>query len=280
MCWLFLLLLPAAVMLWLLYEVLEHTWIQYNTTKVECHSLLKNEELRICVISDLHNNYKNTEKLTRRIREFHPEVILLAGDIVDKHKIVQIHAEAFLKALSRLDIPVFYSAGNHELSLMEKHPKEWQEYVCRLPKGITYLENRSVLPEHNTEVCISGLSLPRIFYKKGKLHSDMQDLPELMLPQHKYHILLAHHPEYAEHYKKYAPNLIVSGHLHGGLLRLPFIGGIVSPRLRLPECDAGLFKLKNGSDLFVSRGLGSHTIPLRFFNRVEVNFLVLKGTNE
>ena len=280
MWWYFLLILPVAVVLWLLYEWLEHTWIQYNTTNVESREFPKNKELRICVISDLHNNHKNTEKLLRHIREFSPEVILLAGDMVDKHKIRQVHAKEFFNALKRLGIPVYYSAGNHELSFCEKHPEAWQEYVNNLPSGITFLDNRAVALEACQEICISGLSLPRAFYKKGHLYTDMKDLPEYVLPEHQFHVLLAHHPEYAEQYGKYKPHLVVSGHLHGGLLRLPFIGGVVSPRLRLPACDAGLMELKNGSKLFVSRGLGSHTIPLRFFNRVEVNFLVLKGTKE
>ena len=90
--------------------------------------------------------------------------------------------------------------------------------------------------------------------------------------------MMAHNPEYADLYKKYKADFIVAGHLHGGLLRLPFIGGVVSPRLRLIQgCDAGLVKLPDNSLLFVSRGIGFHTIPLRFFNRAEMNFLVLKG---
>ena len=81
-------------------------------------------------------------------------------------------------------------------------------------------------------------------------------------------------------YGRYRANLVVAGHLHGGLLRLPFVGGVVSPRLRFTGPDAGLVKLSADSQLFISRGLGSHTIPLRFFNRVEVNFLVLKKTEK
>ena len=103
------------------------------------------------------------------------------------------------------------------------------------------------------------------------------DEPEINIPEHKFQILLAHHPEYASIYDKYNADFIVSGHLHGGLVRLPGVGGVVSPRLRLPDCDAGLMELSGDSKIFISRGLGSHTIPLRFFNRVEVNFLTLKG---
>jgi len=176
---------------------------------------------------------------------------------------------------------VFYSAGNHELSLMENYPEEWNRYLLELPENITYLENTSVLLKDKNFICISGLSLPRAFYKKGCLYQNSDELPELNVPKNNLHILLAHHPEYAPLYEKYHADFIVSGHLHGGLLRFPFIGGLVSPRYRLPKgYDAGLVSLRSGAQMFISRGLGSHTVPLRFFNRVEVNFLILQGTKE
>ena len=281
MQWYFVLVLPMAVVLWLLYEWMEHNWIQYKTTYVECQNLSKHRELRICLITDLHNNRKKLERLIQQIGAFSPEVILLAGDLVDKHKPENPQAEKFLAALQTLNVPVFYSAGNHELSLTEKYPQNWELYLKRLPENVCFLDNTSVLFCEEDGICISGLSLPRIYYKKGSLYNSIEDLPDIKLPEYKVHILMAHHPEYAELYEKYRADLIVSGHLHGGLLRLPFIGGVVSPRLCLPKGgDAGLSQLPQHNQLFVSRGLGSHTIPLRFFNRVEVNFLVLKGTKE
>jgi len=281
MWWYWLLLLPVAVILWLLYEWMEHAWVQYNSTIVECQKLPVNKELRLCLISDLHNNRKDLNRLTAQIREFSPDVILLAGDLVNKHKPENFFAEQFLEALSELKIPVFYAAGNHELSLMEDFTEAWMQFLSRLPEGITYLENQSVLLHGQQTICITGLSLPRIFYKKGRLYQNREELPEINISENDFHILLAHHPEYAVLYEAYEADFIVSGHLHGGLLRLPFIGGLVSPRFRLPKgYDAGLVPLDNGSQMYISRGLGSHTIPLRFFNRVEVNFLVLKGTKE
>ena len=279
MWWYFLSLFPVAIGIWLLYEWVEHTFIQYNTIVVECQKNLGNKELRLCLISDLHNNRKNLEKLCLHIQKFAPEAILLAGDLVDKHKVNNRQAEHFLTELNKLNQPIYYSAGNHELSLTEKYPKEWEAYVKKLPDNVYYLENESVLLKNRENVCISGLSLPREFYKKGSLYQNEEELPDFPVPDRKFHILLAHHPEYEALYKKYGADFIVSGHLHGGLLRLPFIGGLVSPRFRLPDCDAGLMTLSDGSQIFVSRGLGSHTIPLRFFNRVEVNFLVLKEKN-
>ena len=276
-------LVPVAVILWLLYEWMEHTLVQCNTTVVESHKLPVNKELRLCLITDLHNNKKNLSKLVQRIGGFRPELILLAGDMVDKHKRLNPNAEAFLTELNRLEVPVYYSPGNHELSLREKYPDYFEDYLKRLPKQVHYLDNETVcfVSSSCIRLCVSGLSLPKPFYRKGKLFDKMEELPELVIPENDFHILMAHNPEYAKAYDKYQPDFIVSGHLHGGLLRLPFVGGMVSPRLRLPKgCDAGLMQLKNNSCMFVSRGLGSHTIPLRFFNRVEINFLVLKGTKE
>lgn len=279
MWWYVLILLPVAVVIWLIYEWFQHSFVQYVTTAVECQKLPNNTELKLCLISDLHNNRKNLQKLTERICEFSPEVILLAGDLVDKHRTENLCAEQFLTALNNLSLPVYYSAGNHELSLIEKHPEEWKKYINNLPEGVQFLDNESVLLKGDKKVCLSGLSLPREFYKKGRLYDAQEALPDWSIPENDFHILMAHHPEYAKLYKKYQADLVVSGHLHGGLLRLPFIGGVLSPRLRLPDCDAGLMVLDGDSKLFVSRGLGSHTIPLRFFNRVEVNFLILKGTD-
>lgn len=277
MWWILLVILPVAVVLWLLYEWMEHSLVQYNSTNVECQKMPQNKELKICLVSDLHNNRKNLSKLIQNIALFSPDVILLAGDLVNKHKQKNTYADYFLKEIVKLSVPVYYSAGNHELSLSEQYPDVWNNFLSDLPEGVCFLENATVLFSKDTDICITGLSLPREFYKKGKLYTKTEELPEINIPEHKFHILMAHHPEYASVYDKYKADFIVSGHLHGGLLRLPGVGGIVSPRLRLPNCDAGLMELSGGSKIFISRGLGSHTIPLRFFNRVEVNFLTLKG---
>lgn len=281
MWWYFVLLLSAVVVMWLCYEWLEHSWIQYNSTNVECQKIIQNEELRICLVSDLHNNRKNLKKLIGHMQEFSPQLILLAGDMIDKHKTKNVYAEQFIAAISKLGIPIYYSLGNHELKLSEEEPDAWKQYLDSLPKEVRFLENQSCMLEDRPEICISGLSLPKEFYKKGALCLKEEELPVFPIKEHSFHILIAHHPEYAPMYHNYHPDFIVAGHLHGGLLRLPLIGGVVSPRLRLPKgCDAGLVRLSDGSQMFVSRGLGSHTIPLRFFNRVEINFLVLKGTKE
>lgn len=278
MFWYLMCLLPIAVVVWLLYEWFEHRFVQCVSTVVECRKIPINQEIKVCLISDLHNNRKKTDELMQNIRNFAPDMVLLAGDFVNKHKTDNSNSLKFLTELSCLQIPVFYSQGNHELSMAENSPEAWQRFLSELPTGIRFLDNEAILFAPEGKICISGVSLPPEFYKKGSLYKNEEHLPQMNIPENEFHIMMAHNPEYADLYTKYKADFIVAGHLHGGLLRLPMIGGIISPRLRLIKgCDAGLVKLPNESFLFVSRGIGSHTIPLRFFNRAELNFLVIKG---
>lgn len=74
-----------------------------------------------------------------------------------------------------------------------------------------------------------------------------------------------------------APDLTVSGHLHGGIIRIPGIGGLITPQAKLfPRYDAGHFR-KAGKNLVVSRGLGTHTVNIRIFNPAELSVIRLKG---
>lgn len=264
-----------AMMLWLVYEWYEHSAVQYNTTHVEFRNLNTNNEFRACVITDLHNNKKKIKDIVKKIKEFAPDAVFLAGDMVDKHKNNNSNAVELICALSEC-APVYYSFGNHEETLRNTSLKEWNEYIKSLPASVKILDNCSIVSDKDSSVVISGLSIPEIYYKKGPLYSGEDKLPVMDVPNGSFHIMLAHHPEYVSYYERYNASLIVSGHLHGGLLRLPFIGGVVSPRLRLPFFDSGITDLSDNQKLFVSRGLGSHTIPLRFFNRVEINFLLLE----
>ena len=85
-----------------------------------------------------------------------------------------------------------------------------------------------------------------------------------------FHILLAHNPDYFPRYAEWGADLVLSGHVHGGIMKLPLLGGVISPSLRLfPKYDGGLFEERN-SRMILGRGLGSHTIPIRVFNPGEL----------
>ncbi|MBR6274349.1 MAG: metallophosphoesterase, partial [Lachnospiraceae bacterium] len=97
-----------------------------------------------------------------------------------------------------------------------------------------------------------------------------------LIRKDKYNIMLAHNPVYLREYASYNADLVLSGHLHGGIVRLPFIGGIMSPQTFFSRrYSAGLYK-EGSCHMYVSRGLGVHTIPLRLFNRPELAFITIK----
>ena len=271
---LYIVILLVAIIFWLVYEWAEHVLVQHNTTAVECVRLEEGEFLKLCLITDLHNNRKKAKKLFEQLRHYEPDMILLAGDMTNKHKKEQKNALHFLNELVQI-APVYYSLGNHEEQMRIYNTESWMTYKKSFPAGVILLDNSGTTASvRGKKYFISGLSLPEQFYKKGSLYFNKEELPELVVPKEMFHIMLAHHPEYAAWYEIYSPDLVVSGHLHGGLLRLPGIGGMLSPRLHIPKEDAGLYTYRYGK-LYVSRGLGSHTIPLRFFNRVEINYLNL-----
>jgi len=272
---LYLCILLLTFIIWLLYEKIQHSAIIHNSTTVGLRHFPTSDTLKLCLITDLHNNKKDIAEIKKNIGEYSPSAILLAGDMVDKHNKNNKNAQEFIKVMAEL-APVYYSYGNHEESIRQKRPADWQEYLAGLPENVIVLDNNTVdaeLPGATFRISISGLSLSEKFYKRGALYEKENELPGIgRSPEQGIRILLAHHPEYAKWYGRYKPDLVLSGHLHGGLLRLPGVGGLISPRLRKPKEDAGEYPYPYGK-LFISRGLGSHTIPLRFFNRVEINYI-------
>ena len=92
-----------------------------------------------------------------------------------------------------------------------------------------------------------------------------------------FNILLAHNPAYFKEYVSWGADLILSGHVHGGVIRIPFFGGVFSPeKIFFPEYDAGLFESRD-SIMVVNRGLGYSKVNLRLFNRPEISFIELKS---
>jgi predicted MPP superfamily phosphohydrolase len=95
--------------------------------------------------------------------------------------------------------------------------------------------------------------------------------------QENFQILIAHNPIYFKNYAEWGADLVVSGHVHGGIVRLPLIGGVISPAIALfPRYDGGKYE-QNGSTMVLSRGLGTHTIHVRVFNPGEVCVIRVRG---
>lgn len=232
--------------------------------------------LKFAVISDLHGQSfgKKNEALIRKIDENQPDAVLIPGDMIVKNGAGMEVCFSLLENLVK-KYPIYYSSGNHELCLKER--EEFRNRVKAL--GVHFLENESIIfQKKGQSMKIFGLSLPEEFYRKFwckvKLEQEMMEGYVGESGGENINLLLAHNPDYFEEYEKWGADIVVSGHLHGGIMSLWF-GGVIAPSLRpFPRYSKGYYR-KNKTHLYVSRGLGLHHIKLRFFNPPELVILTL-----
>lgn len=226
---------------------------------------------RILQISDLHNSRygKGNKRLLQRIMALDPDVIFYTGDMISKESPSKDHFRMLIEGLSH-KYPAFFVDGNHEDGLKGK---EKEAFIALLKRnGITHLENQSIrLEEEGVPITVHGLRLPAQYLRntydaQGKLRLSGKDLNHYLgRKSDGFHILLAHNPLYFPSYADYGADLTFSGHVHGGLLRLPFLGGVFSPdRSFFPRYSRGLYE-RDDSTMVVSPGIGG--IRLRVFNR-------------
>lgn len=241
---------------------------------------LKNHSFTIAMISDLHNVElgKKNENLLEVLQETKPDIICIAGDLVlgKKEKSVKIAYDFIKKAIKIA--PVYYGLGNHE-QRMKKYPevygKEYLVFEKKIQKlGVIMLENSgSSLEIEGEQVQITGLALPEEYYQKGKkIQLSLKTMNRLAgkASKERFHILLAHTPRYGDTYLDWGGDLILAGHYHGGMMRLPILGGVISPDFKLfPKYCRGDFH-RQDRHLIVSAGLGEHTLPIRIFNPREL----------
>lgn len=261
----------AVIVLWIiLYDsnrfVVRHDSVQDARIKKSC---------RAVVLSDLHGKVfgKDNEKLIEAIREQKPDFILMVGDIPTAKPGADLKpAIHFVQELAK-EYPVYYGNGNHEHRLKlypEKYGDMAKKYEDGLREaGIEPLVNAHVqIPE--VGIGVYGVEIAREYYKRLKKVPMKEDyLSETLgkVNREEYVVLLAHNPDYFEEYVHWGADLTLSGHVHGGIARVPFWGkGVISPALRLfPKYDGGIFE-ERGAKMLLSRGLGTHTIPVRLFN--------------
>ena len=230
-----------------------------------------------CVIvqlSDLHGAYfgEDNQELLSRVREAGPDYIFLTGDLLDQYrKTPHSYAAALGGALADI-APTYFISGNPEWALpgVRELKRELEE------AGVAVLSNEYVLLERSGDrVLLAGIDDPNGFADQKTPEELAQEVREAWGDG--FWLLLAHRNNYFEkQYSLLGADLVISGHGHGGLIRLPFTDGLVSAERRLfPSYTAG-FYTANGSDVFVSRGLGNSGPTLRLFNRPEVVVLTLE----
>ncbi|MCC8100814.1 MAG: metallophosphoesterase [Clostridiales bacterium] len=231
-------------------------------------------------LADLHNcSYgEDNSRLLQEIRNENPAIVLIAGDMITASQEPQVDAAVSLMNELTKKYPVFYVNGNHEDRLRSR-PKEYgdayEKYTEAIQScGVHFLTNASEQIEiHRMPIHVWGLDLPQEHYRRLRTEKLTEERIGELLGRpvaSGYQILLAHAPTYFDAYAAWGADLTLAGHLHGGMVRLPGLGGMFSPQLRLfPKYDKGLYTLGD-KKMVVSAGLGSHSICLRVNNPPEL----------
>lgn len=235
---------------------------------------------KILQISDLHNkNFGN--QLFEKICLENPDIIVMTGDMVSANSLDFSNFLNFAKRIAE-KYTVYYIKGNHEGTLSKKDYAVIKDALALY--GITILDNQKVsLQSGNDKINLYGMWCNQRYYSRAdadKSYVVKKETVTKLLGKcnaDEYNILLMHTPNYFEEYEKWGADLILAGHIHGGLIRLPLVGGLFSPDRKLfPKYSYGKYKINN-SEMIVNSELSRGTTGFRFLNRPEIVTITLKS---
>lgn len=235
-------------------------------------------------ITDVHDKEfgPGNGRLLQAVRRVKPEGIFIGGDVmVSKGEGCLEVTFALLEGLISI-APVYYALGNHESRLdreREKYGNKYEELLQKAKElGVIMLVNRNIFL--GDDLAAAGVSLSSVFYQRLLLKKPVP-MPERYLYQRlgeaageRFQILMMHSPLYFKDCCQWGADLTLSGHFHGGTIRIPGLGGVMTPQYQffLPWC-AGNFQ-QDGKWMAVGRGLGTHSINIRLNDKPQV--LVLR----
>lgn len=262
------------------------------------------------LIADLHSNQfgQNNMDLIQKIDALTPDFIIVAGDLFIGREYSFDIAYDLLQKLSR-NYTIYYSYGNHEQKVEEyekklksgidikksnnvdgkkdlREIKSFEEFMKKVRAlGVHVLTNEAMIrtTRGSRNLRIFGGIIDLDYFKRFRrppMTCDYLNTCFGLGNQKDYQILIAHNPMYFDTYAEWGADLVLSGHVHGGMVRIPLVGGVISPQMEIfPKYDAGAFTKKTDTHeatMIVSRGLGIHTLKIRLFNRPELVRITLR----
>ena len=239
-----------------------YVWMEVNVPavrKVNIPLVGFPEEIKIVHITDAHGlGMPNDGRLMRAIRSFAPDVIALTGDMIDE---ATTDFAPVLTAVTDLSAiaPVLFVPGNHERANLKG-----EVFIRSLSTaGATVLLNDASL--------INGLSVCGV----DDINFSLHDIPAALAVFGRCDILLSHSPEIYKSINEFNIPLVLAGHTHGGQVRLPIIGAIFMPGGDIPKhLIRGLTK-DGDTTFYVSVGLGTRLVPIRFMSRAEISLITV-----
>lgn len=232
-------------------------------------------KIKIVALSDLHNKEygENNINLIKAIDTEEPDMIVMLGDMVnqdeDNLSIIRYLCQELMKIA-----PVYYALGNHEGTMMTREENTIAIDQILQEEGVHVLCNRYELFHKNgLTICIGGITTNEKNYDDWS-----EEAMKEFFENDSYKILLSHFPSvYYERLKNEQFDLAFAGHYHGGMIRIPILGGVYHPETGFfPRYSGGCYKLTFGK-LIVSRGLGNHGMIPRINNKPELLVVEVQG---
>ena len=243
--------------------------------KISCPEL---SGIKIVQLSDLHRKKfgQRNSRLISRIRRLSPSLIVMTGDMVSRRKTDAGPITALINASEKI-CPVYYVLGNHEIDMENDDFQKLMDIFQH--STVALLKNQTAdISVNDKNIRITGLCYERENFrnKNGGFSglkpygiNDMTDSVGFKSDDGIYTILLAHNPLFFDTYASWGADLVLAGHVHGGIVRLPVIGGVLSPERKLfPKYSAGIYR-KDKTVMYVSCGLGK----FRIFNPPEISLI-------
>lgn len=232
--------------------------------------------IKIVQFSDTHLGFhydlKQLEKLTKKINNLKPDIIFFTGDLMDEPN-KYADAGQIAPILKELEAPLGKYAiyGNHDHG----------GYGTDIYKSIMQKAEFTLMLNENHKINFSGSTIHVIGIDDAMLGRPDIKLALDSVDESSYKILLSHAPDLADGASSFGIQLQLSGHSHGGQIKIPFFGALVKPPYaeRYPE---GFYQI--GSEdpltLYVNRGLGTTRLPFRFLSRPEMTVFTLHSEYE
>ena len=276
--------LSALIIFFVVNIIVSNCILTYNEYTVETEKI--KGQTTFVAISDSEGRVfgENNSRLAEKVKDANPEFVMILGDMVDNENGDYSGVVALCKTLAK-DYPVYYALGNHELSFSESENGKYLENLKKAinSTGATMLVNEMTdfKTEDGDKITIAGLKqFPFFEYYAPDYDNEENKLFQKYLSQEDdshYSILMCHCPEtYMWGFDEYNIDLMVSGHTHGGLFRIPFVGGVYAPEQGfMPKYTKGYYSNGN-ANMLISAGLNnSQNIP-RLFNPLDVTVITLK----
>lgn len=251
---------------------IEVTTYEYPSDKI-------NQEVNFIVISDAHAHEfgKDNNDLINKVKNEEPDAILLVGDIINFYEKSTVYLTELIAGIKDI-APVYYTIGNHESAYMSKSSVNIESVVESA--GAIYLDqeyediiinNQSIRLGGLYDYAYNNLQVPNDQYIEKGSYLFLKEYTNTSI----FTLLMSHRPESFinnEENARWSIDLVVSGHEHGGQIRLPFIGGFYSTHLGLFSEFLDGYHHINGITILVSRGLGTHEskVQPRMYNIPEI----------